>query len=194
MVAEVGVVISEGEKQKNGGSNYQNRFGKTSIKDYEKMRQIYLKTSSMQEDDNLNEKTHFNIGKIKSRDMGVDSYTVREKFLSKPKAPPAKKLRENKLPEFNLKNYLENDTIPMTNFDSNVDNVNIFKNRKASDLRKVSSPDKFSQMNEFNFKIISNINWGRSKLLNDNINKYDENFPFTKKLPVEMLLYNSNPI
>ena len=42
MVPEVGVVVKQDNQSKNGGLNFQNQFGKMSVKEYEQLRAMYM--------------------------------------------------------------------------------------------------------------------------------------------------------
>jgi hypothetical protein len=42
MVPEVGVIVKQDNQIKNGGLNFQNQFGKMSVKEYEQLRAMYM--------------------------------------------------------------------------------------------------------------------------------------------------------
>lgn len=46
MVPEVGVVVKQDNQSKNGGLNFQNQFGKMSVKEYEQLRAMYMNGGS----------------------------------------------------------------------------------------------------------------------------------------------------
>ena len=47
MIPEVGVRINEEDQTKNGGLNFQNQYGRMSVKQYEKIREYYMQKNGL---------------------------------------------------------------------------------------------------------------------------------------------------
>ena len=62
MVPEVGVVVKQDNQSKNGGLNFQNQFGKMSVKEYEQLRAMYMNGGSSSNSSNysLNMSSQYN--------------------------------------------------------------------------------------------------------------------------------------
>jgi hypothetical protein len=171
--------------------NYLANFGKLSKYDYERLkeqynsqinnvpiiqrRQINYTQSGLEMNSNRND--HDRIKNIKDKLDNRDNKDSKENIKIsniKNEIILSNKNLHDELYSKNLKDdavlNLNDDLLPKiqshykTNFNyEKINNENIFKNRKISDLRKDSKIDmNYNEMNNFNYDIIKNRNWGKN--------------------------------
>ena len=182
MIPEVGVKINEEDQTKNGGLNFQNQYGRMSVKQYEKIREYYMQKNGQNIYKqqiivpNNNANNNMSVSKMAGHNLFKVDEEIKKQTLShhhKRGVDASEIMAQNwKISNYNWDNVDYN----YNNFESGlpyrgpkklieVVNENLFKKKKYDiKNRSIYNKANMNYMNRFNGKILSNANWGSSPI------------------------------
>ena len=186
MIPEVGVRINEEDQTKNGGLNFQNQYGRMSVKQYEKIREYYMQKNGLNSykqqiivpDNNANN-NNMSVSKMAGQNLFKVDEEIKKQNLNHHHHKRGVDASEMMAQNWKISNYnWDNVDYNYNNFESGlpyrgpqkiieVVNENLFKKKKYDTKnRSIYNKSNMNYMNRFNGKILSNANWGSSPINN----------------------------
>lgn len=172
ILLEPGVRFKEEEKSKNGGTVEKNQFGRMSLKEYEQMRNHYMRASPTHENEipKVN-KSQYEREYIPQKETIGKFVQIAEQNIMTSNIKHASTLKNvnptvaySKLSDFNWndeRNEREVKNNSNNHYHQVIHNEDIFKNRRTIDIQKRNTmTNNHNFINNFNNQILSNDNWG----------------------------------
>ena len=153
IIPEVGVRIKVNDQSKNGGLNFKNQFGRMSMKEYEILREQYMRKFN---EKNLPSNSLSNQDiKYKNDNSNLNDININQQIKKNVNGKNDKVLSNFNNIEDNSVNL---NNIPKT---GKIMNENLFKHRTSKDI-KTEKQNKNNLVNNTNNQIISTQNWVNS--------------------------------
>ena len=172
---EVGVKINEEDKSKNGGLNFQNTYGRMSVKQYEKIRAYYMGKNYSQNPykQPIIPPGNSNMHLSKIADQNLFKVDEEKKNKNEKNKNDASELMAQnwKISNYNwdnvdysFNNLAQGFQVQGLNPNDNkvINNENLFKPKKYNVKRNKYNKNSENTMNKFNGKLMSNADWGNS--------------------------------
>ena len=193
MIPEVGVVVKQDNQSKNGGLNFQNQFGKMSVKEYEQLRAMYMNnnhnssnySSSMvsQHNNNNNHVIVRDNGSERNVNVNSNSNSNNHHYQSSNSYAAKYLYKRSRTDDTmvnsgNIMHYNWNDQ-PLSYNNSNISSSNtysthngilnedLFKGRKIHQLKTTTKRYSVPH-NMYNYSLPMNLNYNSSNTTNNN--------------------------
>jgi hypothetical protein len=153
MVPSVGVTLSEGDRHKDGGINFHNKFGKTSLKDYEKIKAMYVTN------------VHNNNTEAKGNDNYVFKYTNNS-------VPHNNDLNITKIANKDFFHNTKNDNSSFTNWENGT--INKMINNLEQEFKFNDNSRPLNSNSSICDKIKIDPNFWKDDVGNANVYEYDK--------------------